>query len=85
VFQGNTTTVTIVTLASSAGNIVGTFIAVIYMHRIGRKGFMLLSTIGMTAASLFLVIGSASKTSAHLAPLSITACKLDLLVNSSEI
>lgn len=75
VFQGNTMTATTVTLASSAGAVVATFIAVIYMHRIGRKGFMLISTMGMTISSMFLVIGSASPNAVDLAPLSITACK----------
>lgn len=75
VFQGNTMTATTVTLASSAGAVVATFIAVIYMHRIGRKGFMLISTMGMAISSMFLVIGSASPNAVDLAPLSITACK----------
>lgn len=76
VFQGDALMATTVTLASSAGNIVATMIAVVYMHRVGRKGFMLLSTIGMTVASMFLVIGSASPNSAQLAPLSMTAGNL---------
>lgn len=75
VFQGNTMTATTVTLASSAGAVVATFISVIYMHRVGRKGFMLISTMGMTIGSVFLVIGSASSNAVDLAPLSITACK----------
>lgn len=76
VFQGDAMMATTVTLASSAGNIVATMIAVVYMHRVGRKGFMLLSTIGMTVASMFLVIGSASPNSTQLAPLSMTAGNL---------
>ncbi|KAI8051876.1 general substrate transporter [Thamnidium elegans] len=76
VFQGDKMMATTVTLTSSAGNIVATMVAVVYMHRVGRKGFMLLSTIGMTVASMFLVIGSASTNSAQLAPLSMTAAIL---------
>ncbi|KAL7318219.1 Bifunctional purine biosynthesis protein PurH [Mucor circinelloides] len=76
VFQGNTMTATTVTLASSAGAVVATFISVIYMHRVGRKGFMLISTMGMTIGSVFLVIGSASPNTVDLAPLSITASVL---------
>ncbi|EPB81457.1 hypothetical protein HMPREF1544_11822 [Mucor circinelloides 1006PhL] len=76
VFQGNTMTATTVTLASSAGAVVATFISVIYMHRVGRKGFMLISTMGMTIGSVFLVIGSASSNAVDLAPLSITASVL---------
>lgn len=75
VFQGNTMTATTVTLASSAGAVVATFISAVYMHRVGRKGFMLVSTMGMTVGAVFLVIGSASPNAAQLAPLSITACK----------
>ncbi|GAN02877.1 solute carrier family 2, facilitated glucose transporter member 1-like isoform X2 [Mucor ambiguus] len=76
VFQGNTITATTVTLASSAGSVIATFISVIYMHRVGRKGFMLISTMGMAISAVLLVIGSASPNAVDLAPLSITASVL---------
>ncbi|KAK4519533.1 uncharacterized protein ATC70_009769 [Mucor velutinosus] len=76
VFQGNAMTATTVTLASSAGAVVATFISAVYMHRVGRKGFMLISTMGMTIGSVFLVIGSVSPNAMDLAPLSITASVL---------
>jgi hypothetical protein len=75
VFQGNSMTATTVTLVSSAAGVVATFISVIAMHRVGRKGFMLISLAGMTIGSVFLVIGSALPNTSQLAPLSITACK----------
>ncbi|KAF1804450.1 general substrate transporter [Mucor lusitanicus] len=76
VFQGNTMTATTVTLASSAGSVIATLISVIYMHRVGRKGFMLISTTGMAISAVLLVIGSASPNAVDLAPLSITASVL---------
>lgn len=76
VFSGDSMTATTVTLLSSAAGVIATFISVITMHRVGRKGFMLISTAGMTLGSVFLVIGSALPNTNQLAPLSITACKL---------
>lgn len=45
------------------------------MHKVGRKGFMIISLAGMTIASVFLVIGSASAAADRLAGLVITAGK----------
>lgn len=76
VFAGNSMTATTVTLLSSAAGVIATFISVIAMHRVGRKGFMLISTAGMAIGAVFLVIGSALPNTTQLAPLCITACNV---------
>lgn len=75
VFNGQKTLATNISLANATGNIVATFISVILMHKVGRKGFMIISLAGMTIASVFLVIGSASAAADQLAGLVITAGK----------
>ena len=66
-----------ISISMAASTIVGTIVALAFMHKVGRKGFMLISTFGMTLASVFLVIGStADPTSQRLAPLSVTAAVL---------
>ena len=77
IFGGDLELGTNISIANATANIVATFIAVIFMHKVGRKGFMVISTFGMTIASIFLVIGSAADPgSQRLAPLSITAAIL---------
>ncbi|ORY91195.1 general substrate transporter [Syncephalastrum racemosum] len=55
---GDASLATDVALADAAGNVVATIIAVLFMHRVGRKGFMIISLTGMTIGSVFMVIGS---------------------------
>lgn len=55
---GDESLATDVALADAAGNVVATVIAVIFMHKVGRKGFMVVSLTGMTIGSVFMVIGS---------------------------
>ncbi|KAI9488218.1 general substrate transporter [Zychaea mexicana] len=77
IFGGDVELATNISLANATANIVATFISVITMHKVGRKGFMMISTLGMTIASVFLVIGSAADDGTQrLAPLSITAAIL---------
>ncbi|KAI9253522.1 general substrate transporter [Phascolomyces articulosus] len=77
VFGGDLELGTNISIANATANIVATFIAVIFMHKVGRKGFMVISTFGMTVACVFLVIGSAAYPGTQrLAPLSITAAIL---------
>ncbi|KAI8391384.1 general substrate transporter [Radiomyces spectabilis] len=73
IFNGDQMLGTDVSLANATGNIVATFIAVIFMHRVGRKGFMLISTGGMCITSIMIVVGSAAPQAAKLGPLVITA------------
>ncbi|KAI7856704.1 major facilitator superfamily domain-containing protein, partial [Circinella umbellata] len=66
-----------ISISMAASTIVGTIIALAFMHKVGRKGFMAISTFGMTLASVFLVIGSSvDPGSQRLAPLSVTAAVL---------
>ncbi|KAG2227878.1 hypothetical protein INT45_002116 [Circinella minor] len=66
-----------ISISMAASTIVGTIIALAFMHKVGRKGFMVISTFGMTLASVFLVIGSSvDPGSQRLAPLSVTAAVL---------
>jgi sugar porter (SP) family MFS transporter len=58
---GDATLATNISLADAAVNIVATFIAVIFMHRVGRKGFMMISTGGTCIASVMMVLGSSLK------------------------
>ncbi|KAI8138322.1 general substrate transporter [Fennellomyces sp. T-0311] len=76
-FGGDVELATNISLANATGNIVATFISVIFMNKVGRKGFMLISTLGMTVGSVFLVIGAAvGDETQRLAPLIITAALL---------
>ncbi|KAI8367758.1 general substrate transporter [Blakeslea trispora] len=52
------TLATNITLADGAVNIIATLIAVIFMHRVGRKGFMMISTGGTCIASVMMVLGA---------------------------
>ncbi|KAI7857488.1 general substrate transporter [Circinella umbellata] len=47
-----------VSLANATGKLVATFICVIWLHKVGRKMFMMLSTMGMTISCIFIVIGA---------------------------
>ncbi|CAO3667141.1 hypothetical protein G6F70_007885 [Rhizopus microsporus] len=58
---GDATLATNISLADASVNILATFIAVVFMHRVGRKGFMLISTGGTCIASLMMVLGSTLK------------------------
>ncbi|KAI9364122.1 general substrate transporter [Pilaira anomala] len=47
-----------ISLADASVNIVATTIALIFMHKVGRKGFMMISTGGTCIASVMMVLGS---------------------------
>ncbi|KAF7730948.1 hypothetical protein EC973_000994 [Apophysomyces ossiformis] len=76
VFGGNEGMATNISLADATGNIIATAIALMYMHKVGRKGFMLISLGGMTIGSIFLVVGSTAGNPQKLGPLVITAALL---------
>ncbi|KAG0173388.1 hypothetical protein DFQ30_008126 [Apophysomyces sp. BC1015] len=76
VFGGDATMATNISLADATGNIIATAIALVFMHRVGRKGFMLVSLAGTTIGSVFLVVGSAAGDPQKLGPLVITAALL---------
>ncbi|KAI9263111.1 general substrate transporter [Phascolomyces articulosus] len=76
VFGGNTELATNVVLAQASGNIVATFIAILLIGWIGRKGCMLLSLTGMTLGSVFIVIGAVLDDPQRLGPLVITGAIL---------
>ncbi|KAI9029935.1 general substrate transporter [Phycomyces nitens] len=75
IFNGDSSLATDISLAAAAGNIVAVFIAIAFMNRIGRKGFMLISTAGTCIASIMMVVGSSGDTT-KLGPLVITAVLL---------
>lgn len=60
---GDATLAINISLADAAVNIVATFIAVLFMHKVGRKGFMMISTGGTCIASVMMVLGSTLKSS----------------------
>ncbi|KAI9252111.1 general substrate transporter [Sporodiniella umbellata] len=60
---GDATLATNISLADASVNILATFIAVIFMNKVGRKGFMMVSTGGTCIASIMMVLGSTLKTS----------------------
>jgi MFS family permease len=62
IFKGDTNMATNLSLIDAAVNIVATLIAVFFMNKVGRKGFMLISTAGMTIACIGIVIGSSVAT-----------------------
>jgi MFS family permease len=62
IFKGNTSMATTLSLACAAANIVATAISVVFMNKVGRKGFMMISTAGMTIACIGIVIGSSVAT-----------------------
>lgn len=72
-FNGDKDLATKISLANATGNCVATLIALASMHKIGRKGWMLISLLGQTIASVFIVIGS---TLGNLAGLVITGAIL---------
>ncbi|KAL0095706.1 general substrate transporter [Phycomyces blakesleeanus] len=74
IFNGDSSLATDISLAAAAGNIVAVFIAIGFMNRVGRKGFMLISTAGTCIASIMMVVGSSGGT--KLAPLVITSVLL---------
>ncbi|KAJ8654842.1 hypothetical protein O0I10_009566 [Lichtheimia ornata] len=57
-FNGDNDLATKISLANATGNCVATFIALATMHKVGRKGWMLISLLGQTIASVFIVIAS---------------------------
>ncbi|KAG0750467.1 hypothetical protein G6F62_002917 [Rhizopus arrhizus] len=59
----NETMATNISLADASVNIIATLIAVIFMNKVGRKGFMLISTGGTCIASVMMVLGSTLKNS----------------------
>ncbi len=60
---GDATLATNISLADAAVNIAATLVAVIFMHKVGRKGFMMISTGGTCIASVLMVLGSTLKSS----------------------
>ncbi|CAO3674546.1 unnamed protein product [Umbelopsis ramanniana] len=62
IFHGDTHMATTLSLICAAANIVATAIAVVLMNKVGRKGFMMISTAGMTIACIGIVIGSSVAT-----------------------
>jgi MFS family permease len=62
IFNGDTNMATNLSLIDASVNIVATLIAVFFMNKVGRKGFMLISTGGMTIACIGIVIGSSVAT-----------------------
>jgi sugar porter (SP) family MFS transporter len=58
---GDATLASNISLADAAVNVGATFIAVVFMHRVGRKGFMMISTGGTCIASVMMVLGSSLK------------------------
>ena len=70
-----------VVLAQDAANIIGTLLALGLVKWLGRKGCMMVSTMGMTIGSVFLVVGGALEDPARLAPLIITGGKSESLSN----
>ncbi|CAO3622646.1 unnamed protein product [Mucor fragilis] len=52
-----------ISLADASVNIAATLVAVVFMHKVGRKGFMMISTGGTCIASIMMVLGSSLKSS----------------------
>ncbi|KAI9488217.1 general substrate transporter, partial [Zychaea mexicana] len=63
-----------ISLANATGKIVATLICVITLQKVGRRPYMLISTMGMTISCIFIVIGSVLGD--HLGPLVITGALL---------
>ncbi|GAA5808701.1 hypothetical protein MFLAVUS_002096 [Mucor flavus] len=55
---GDATLASNISLADASVNIVATLITLLFMHRVGRKGFMMISTGGTCIASVMMVLGS---------------------------
>jgi hypothetical protein len=55
---GDAELATNISLADASVNIIATLTAVVFMHKVGRKGFMLISTGGTCLACVFMVMGS---------------------------
>lgn len=70
---GDATLATNISLADASVNIVATLIAVIFMHRVGRKGFMMISTGGTCIASIMMVLGSSLNGGRGIGGLAIAA------------
>ncbi|KAJ2963466.1 hypothetical protein NQZ79_g1523 [Umbelopsis isabellina] len=81
IFNGDTNMATNLSIIDAAVNIVATLIAVFFMNKVGRKGFMLISTGGMTIACIGIVIGSSVATE-KLGPLVIFSAILFLFTYS---
>ncbi|CAO3690038.1 unnamed protein product [Umbelopsis vinacea] len=81
IFNGDTNMATNLSLIDASVNIVATLIAVFFMNKVGRKGFMLISTGGMTIACIGIVIGS-SVASDRTGPLIIFSAVLYLFTYS---
>ncbi|CAO3631719.1 unnamed protein product [Mucor hiemalis] len=60
---GDATLASNISLADAAVNVFATLIAVIFMHKVGRKGFMMISTGGTCVASVLMVLGSTLRSS----------------------
>ncbi|KAI7865652.1 general substrate transporter [Spinellus fusiger] len=58
VFQGDVALAIDVSLANAAGTVVSTVVALVLMHRVGRRGLMLISLVGTCLSSVLMVIGS---------------------------
>ncbi|KAI8987912.1 general substrate transporter [Mycotypha africana] len=60
---GDATLASNISLADAAVNIGATLVSVVFMHKVGRKGFMMISTGGTCIACIFMVLGSSLKNS----------------------
>ncbi|KAI9315496.1 general substrate transporter [Dichotomocladium elegans] len=71
-FNGDTKLATDLVLAQGTAYVVSTFICIFTIHKVGRKGYMLVSTLGMTIGCVMIVIGSTVGYPEQMAPLIIT-------------
>lgn len=62
-----------ISLVNATGKIVATFITIFTLNKVGRKGYMLISSLGMSIFCMFIVIGAVlGETRDDLGPLVIT-------------
>ncbi|KAI8369586.1 general substrate transporter [Radiomyces spectabilis] len=72
VLNGNSQLASDISLVNATGKIVATFITIFTLNKVGRKGFMLISSLGMSIFCMFIVIGAVlGETREGLGPLVI--------------
>lgn len=70
-FGGDSVLATDVVLAQASANIVATLICIFTIHKVGRKGYMMISTLGQCIGCTFIVIASNVGTTEQMGPMII--------------
>ncbi|KAJ8656052.1 hypothetical protein O0I10_008274 [Lichtheimia ornata] len=82
-FGGDSVLATDVVLAQASANIVATLICIFTIHKVGRKGYMMISTLGQCIGCTFIVIASNVGTTEQMGPMIIVGALLFSLTYST--